>query len=63
KDKIDVSAYVEVNALVSGEDLIARAVDDGFGSSYIPLGDGLDYLYMVGVSRDSLVASDFILTT
>ncbi|MBL6077811.1 calcium-binding protein [Belnapia sp. T18] len=57
KDKVDVSAYRYANAAT----VIARAVDDGAGSTYISLGDGLDYLYLVGVSKAELLESDFII--
>ena len=58
KDKVDVSAYGKQYA--SGADVLSHAVDDGAGSSYIALGDGLDYLYFVGLSKTELLASDFI---
>ncbi|WP_043360237.1 calcium-binding protein [Belnapia sp. F-4-1] len=56
KDKVDVSAYRYANAAT----VIAKAVDDGAGSTYISLGDGLDYLYLVGISKAQLLESDFI---
>ena len=58
KDKVDVSAYG--SQYTSGADVVSRAVDDGAGSSYIALGDGLDYVYFVGLSKAELLASDFI---
>ena len=58
KDKVDVSAYGSQYA--SGADVLSHAVDDGAGSSYIALGDGLDYLYFVGLSKAELLAGDFI---
>ena len=58
KDKVDVSAYGSQYA--SGADVLSHAVDDGAGSSYIALGDGLDYLYFVGLSKTELLAGDFI---
>ena len=60
KDKLDVSDYATVNGLSSGADVIALAVDDGLGNSYIALGDGLDYLYMVGLEKAELRAGDFV---
>ncbi|MCO5130185.1 MAG: Ig-like domain-containing protein [Xanthobacteraceae bacterium] len=62
RDKVDVSAYRTggVHQYASGADLLALAVDDGLGSSYIALGDGLDYLYFVGLTRDQLLANDFV---
>ncbi|MCO5130183.1 MAG: hypothetical protein M9932_06405 [Xanthobacteraceae bacterium] len=57
KDKVDVSAY---HQYASGADLLSHAVDDGLGSSYIALGDGLDFLYFVGLTKDHLLASDFV---
>jgi Ca2+-binding RTX toxin-like protein len=61
KDKVDVSDYAGVNGLTSGADVIARAVNDGLGNSYIVLGDGLDYVYMVGLEVGELVAGDFVI--
>ncbi len=60
KDKIDVSSYATVNGLTTGAQVLARVVNDGAGNSYIPLGDGLDYVYMVGLEKAELSASDFI---
>ncbi len=60
RDRIDVSDYAATNGLATGADVIARAVDDGHGNSYVPLGDGLDYLYMVGLEKAALMAGDFI---
>ncbi len=60
RDRIDVSDYASENGLATGADVIARAVDDGAGNVYIPLGDGLDYLYLVGVVKAQLLAGDFI---
>ncbi len=60
KDRLDVSDYADANSLASGADVIARAVDDGAGNVYIPLGDGLDYLYLVGVVKAQLLAGDFV---
>ncbi|MCO5130184.1 MAG: hypothetical protein M9932_06410 [Xanthobacteraceae bacterium] len=57
RDKVDVSAY---HQYASGADVLSHAVDDGVGSSYIALGDGLDYLYFVGLTKDHLLASDFV---
>jgi hypothetical protein len=60
KDKVDVSDYAGVNSLSTGDDVLARGVDDGFGNSYYILGDGLDYLYMVGLEIGDLSATDFV---
>jgi Ca2+-binding RTX toxin-like protein len=60
KDKVDVSDYRSVNGLTSGAKVLALAVNDGAGNCYIPLGDGFDYLYMVGLEKADLVAEDFI---
>lgn len=57
KDKLDVSDY----GFASAEAAFATGVDDGAGNSYFILGDdGLDYLYMVGLTLDELSAGDFI---
>ncbi len=60
KDRIDVSDYAAVNGLTSGAKVLARVVNDGVGNSYIPLGDGLDYVYFVGLEKSDLHAGDFI---
>ncbi len=60
RDRLDVSAYRAANGFLTGADVIARAVDDGFGNSYIALGDGLDYLYLVGLEKGQLLAGDFV---
>ena len=62
KDRIDVSDYASVNGFTTGAQVLARVVNDGAGSSYIPLGDGLDYVYMVGLEKADLRAGDFIVT-
>ncbi len=58
RDKVDVSAYGSQYA--SGADVLSHAVNDGAGNSYIALGDGLDYLYFVGLTKDHLLANDFV---
>ena len=60
RDKIDVSDYAAINGFSTGADVVARAVNDGLGNSYIALGDGLDYLYMVGLEKAELAAGDFL---
>jgi Ca2+-binding RTX toxin-like protein len=57
RDRIDVANY---RAYASGADVLAHAVDDGSGSCYVALGDGLDYLYLVGIEKADLTPSDFI---
>ncbi len=56
RDKVDLSAYHYASAAAA----LAKAVDDGAGSTYISLGDGLDYLYLVGIVKAQLLESDFI---
>jgi Ca2+-binding RTX toxin-like protein len=60
KDKVDASDFAVTNSLASGDDVLARGFDDGFGNSFYILGDGLDYLYMVGVEKADMAAGDFI---
>ena len=60
KDKIDVSHYTGAHDYTSSAQLLALAVNDGAGNCYIPLGDGLDYLYLVGIEKAAFLASDFI---
>ena len=59
-DRLDVSAFSAQNGFATGADVIARAIDDGAGNVYIPLGDGLDYLYIVGWEKAALSGSDFV---
>ncbi|MBL6454133.1 hypothetical protein JMJ55_02285 [Belnapia sp. T6] len=56
KDKIDISAY----HYASAEDVLTRGVDDGAGNSYFILGDGLDYVFLVGVEKSAVKEEDFI---
>ncbi|MBL6459612.1 hypothetical protein JMJ55_30395, partial [Belnapia sp. T6] len=56
KDKVDLTAYHYANAAA----VLAKATDDGAGSTYIALGDGLDYLYLVGITKAQLLESDFV---
>ncbi len=60
KDRLDLSNYAEVNYLANGADAFALAHDDGAGNCYFVLGDGFDYLYMVGVEKADLAAGDFV---
>lgn len=68
RDKVDVSAYQKsgVHQYASGAAVLAHAVQvadagaPGGHDTYIPLGDGLDYLYFVGLGKADLLASDFI---
>jgi peroxidase len=57
RDRIDVSHY----HYASVAEVLARGVDDGLGNSYFILGDGLDYVYLVGVTRASVSAEDFVI--
>ncbi len=56
KDKLDVSDY----GYESAGAVYAKGIDDGFGSSYFALGDGLDYVYLVGVTVAQMSSSDFV---
>lgn len=56
KDRLDVSDY----DYGSAAEVLAKGVDDGWGNSYFVLGDGLDYLYLVGVELAQLAEADFI---
>ena len=56
KDKFDVSDYGFKNRA----EAFATGVNDGAGSSYFILGDGLDYLYVVGRTLDQLSENDFM---
>ena len=56
--RIDVTDY----GLSSGAAVLALGIDDGDGNSYFALGDGLDYVYMVGLEKANVSASDFIVS-
>ncbi|MGD9879913.1 MAG: peroxidase family protein [Reyranella sp.] len=56
KDIIDVSAY----GLGSFAAVQAKGVNDGSGNSYYALGDGLDYLFLVGVTTAQVTSANFI---
>ncbi len=56
KDKLDVSDY----GFTSQAAAYATGVNDGTGNCYFVLGDGLDYLYIVGLEKDALSAGDFV---
>lgn len=56
-DRIDLTAYHYADAAA----VLGRGVDDGLGSCYFILGDGLDYLYLIGVSKTQVTAADLIL--
>ncbi|RYJ01587.1 MAG: hypothetical protein EON47_10260, partial [Acetobacteraceae bacterium] len=56
-DRIDVTNF----HYASAEEVLARGVDDGQGNSYFILGDGLDYVYLIGVERASVTAEDFVI--
>ncbi|MGD9885109.1 MAG: S8 family serine peptidase [Reyranella sp.] len=56
KDLIDVSAY----GLGSFAAVQAKGANDGSGNSYYTLGDGLDYLFLVGVTTAQVTSANFI---
>ncbi len=56
KDKIDVSSY----GYATATEVILRGQDDGFGNSYYALGDGFDYVYLVGVTLSEVQFTDFV---
>jgi len=56
KDKIDVSSYGYTNAT----EVMQHGHDDGLGNSYYALGDGRDYVYLVGVSTSQVHSTDFV---
>ncbi len=60
RDLVDVSSFAVANNLVSGLDVLARGVNDGRGNSYFVLGDGFDYLYLVGIEKEALSPDDFV---
>ena len=57
KDKLDVSDY----GFASEAAAYAMGIDDGLGNCYFTLGDGLDYLYIVGHSKAEISESDFVI--
>ncbi|RYJ04466.1 MAG: calcium-binding protein, partial [Acetobacteraceae bacterium] len=57
KDHIDITAYHVASAAA----VLARGVDDGQGNSYFALGDGLDFVYLIGVPKSAVTAADFII--
>jgi len=56
KDKIDVSSY----GYATATEVILRGHDDGLGNSYYALGDGFDYVYLVGVTTSEVQFTDFV---
>ena len=56
KDHIDITAY----RVASAAAVLAGGVDDGQGNSYFTLGDGLDFVYLIGVTKAAVTASDFL---
>ena len=56
KDHIDISGY----HVASVAAVLARGVEDGQGNTYFTLGDGLDYVYLIGVTKAAVGAADFI---
>jgi hypothetical protein len=55
-----VSNYTGAHVYTSGAEVLSHAVNDGAGNCYIVLGDGLDYLYLIGLEKADLTAGDFI---
>jgi Ca2+-binding RTX toxin-like protein len=56
KDRIDVTSYGYADAA----QVLAAGRDDGAGNCYFALGDGFDYVYLVGVTLDQVTAADFV---
>lgn len=56
RDKIDVRSY----GYISAAQVLARGTNDGHGNSYYALGDGFDYVFLVGVTMENVSAIDFI---
>ncbi len=56
KDRIDVKSYGYTNAA----QVLATGRDDGTGNCYFALGDGRDYVYLVGVTLGQVTAADFV---
>jgi microcystin-dependent protein len=56
-DKVDLVDF----GLADFDALMAKGFNDSFGNSYFALGDGFDYLYMVGHELDKFSAADFVL--
>jgi len=57
KDRVNVQSYGFGNAA----QVLATGHNDGAGNSYFALGDGLDYLYLVGVTVNQVTAANFII--
>lgn len=57
RDHIDVTAYHVASAAA----VLARGVDDGQGNSYFVLGDGFDFVYLIGVPKSAVTAADFLI--
>ena len=57
KDRIDITAYHVASAAA----VLARGVDDGQGNSYFVLGDGFDFVYLIGVPKAAVTAADFLI--
>jgi len=56
KDRIDIRSYGYPNV----SQVLAAGHDDGAGTCYFALGDGLDYVYLVGVTLNQVTVSDFV---
>lgn len=56
-DRLDLSRYHYASAAA----VLATGVDDQMGNCYFALGDGLDYLYLIGIVKADISAGDFIL--
>ncbi|HMQ58628.1 MAG TPA: hypothetical protein PKE65_08770, partial [Rhizobiaceae bacterium] len=57
-DYFDVRDY----GYTSASQIFDRGFNDGYGNSWYALGDGLDYLYVVGLEKEDLLLSDFQVT-
>ena len=56
KDRIDVKSYGYTNTA----QVLATGQNDGAGNCYFALGDGRDYVYLVGVTLGQVTAADFV---
>ncbi len=58
-DKLDVSAFGIANISA----LKKLGFDDGIGNCFFALGDGTDYLYVIGQQLEALGSGDFVFAT
>ena len=56
KDRIDVKSYGYTNAA----QVLATGHNDDAGNCYFALGDGRDYVYLVGITLGQVTAADFV---